>query len=346
MLSQNRLHEVHIMLPKYLESKCKNCKEVSAQIKDLIKYRGDTHMNRILITDGMEKSAVGTLGSLGYEAVEQYYEEQELKEQIKNFDVVVVRSATKIRQTAIDAAMETGRLKLIIRGGVGIDNIDFEYAEANGITVKNTPNASSSSVAELAIGHMFSLARYMHIANHTMRCGKWNKKNYEGIELAGKTLGLIGFGRIAKETAKRAAALGMKVIYTKRSGVEEGFENYKYVTFEKLLTESDFISLHIACSRDKLSIIGKEQFSQMKDGVYIVNTARGGLINEEELLDALDSGKVAGAALDVFGEEPTKSERLYTHEKVSLTPHIGASTIESQKRVGDEVVKTILEYFE
>lgn len=303
-------------------------------------------MNRILITDGMEKDAVEELRSLGYEVVEQYYEVEELKEQIKNFDVAVVRSATKLRQPVIDSALETGRLKLIIRGGVGIDNIDFEYAEANGITVKNTPNASSSSVAELAIGHMFNLARYMYIANHTMRCGKWNKKNYEGIELAGKTLGLIGFGRIAKETAKRAAALGMKVIYTKRSCAEEGFEDYQYVTFEKLLAESDFISLHIPCLKDKSPIIGKEHFAKMKDGVYLVNTARGGLINEEELLDALDSGKVAGAALDVFAEEPTKNERLYTHEKVSLTPHIGASTIEAQKRVGDEVVKTIIKYFE
>lgn len=303
-------------------------------------------MIRILITDGMEKDAVERLRSLGYEVVEQYYEPEELKEQIKNFDVAVVRSATKIRQPIIDAALETGRLKLVIRGGVGIDNIDFEYAESKGIAVRNTPNASSASVAELAIGHMFNLARYMYIANHTMRGGKWNKKHYEGIELAGKTLGLIGFGRIAKETAKKAAALGMKVIYTRRSCAEEGFEEYRNVSFDELLAESDFISLHMPCPQDKSPVIGKEQIARMKDGVYIINTARGELINEAELLDALDSGKVAGAALDVFAEEPTKNERLYTHEKVSITPHIGASSIEAQKRIGDEVIQIITRFFQ
>jgi len=167
-------------------------------------------MKRILVTDGMEKSAVEKLKNSGYEVVEQFYEPEVLKEQIKNFDAVVVRSATKVRQPIIDAALETGRLKLIIRGGVGVDNIDVDYAKLNGIAVANTPNASSASVAELAIGHMFCLARHIYIANHTMRQGKWNKKQYEGIELSGKTLGLVGFGRIAREVAKRAFALGMK----------------------------------------------------------------------------------------------------------------------------------------
>lgn len=301
-------------------------------------------MVRILVTDGMEQDAVERFRSLGYEVVEKHYEPEELEEQIKEFDVVVVRSATKIRQPIIDAALKTGRLKLIIRGGVGIDNIDHEYAEARGITVENTPNASSASVAELTIGHMFSLARNIYIANHTMRCGKWNKKSYEGIELAGKTLGLVGFGRIARETAKKASALGMKVIYTK-SCAAEGFED-QYVTLDELLAGSDFISLHMPCLKDKSPLIGKEQIAKMKDGVYIINTARGELINEEELLDALDSGKVAGAALDVFAEEPTKNERLYTHDKVSLTPHLGASTLEAQKRIGDEVIQIVLKYFQ
>ncbi len=310
-----------------------------------LKGKGEKKMNRVLITDGMEKDAVECLIRSGFEVVEQHYEEEALKEQIKNFDVVVVRSATKIRRPVIDAALETGRLKLIIRGGVGIDNIDFEYAESKGIAVRNTPNASSASVAELVIGHLFCLARYLYIANHTMRSGKWNKKSYEGIELTGKTLGLIGFGRIAKETAKRAAALGMKVIYTKRSCAEEGFEDFKYVTLDELLAESDFISLHMPCLEDRSPLIGKEQIAKMKDGVYLVNTSRGELIHEEELLDALDSGKVAGAALDVFAEEPTKNERLYTHDKVSITPHLGASTMEAQKRVGGEVVSIITNYF-
>lgn len=303
-------------------------------------------MKRILVTDGMEKSAVDKLRKSGYEIVEQFYEPEELKEQLKNFDAVVVRSATKVRQPIIDSALTTGRLKLIIRGGVGVDNIDVDYARKNGITVANTPNASSASVAELAIGHMFCLARNIYIANHTMREGKWNKKQYEGIELAGKTLGLIGFGRIAKEVAKRAYALGMKVVYTNTSGAKEGFDNYKYMKFDDLLAVSDFISIHIPGSKDKQSVIGEAQFAKMKDGVYIVNTARGGVVCEEALLAALDSGKVAAAALDVFTEEPTKNERIYTHEKISLTPHIGASTKEAQERIGGEIVQIIQNHFE
>ena len=260
-------------------------------------------MKRILVTDGMEKSAVEKLKNSGYEVVEQFYEPEQLKEQIKNFDAVVVRSATKVRQPIIDAALETGRLKLIIRGGVGVDNIDVDYAKLNGIAVANTPNASSASVAELAIGHMFCLARHIYIANHTMRQGKWNKKQYEGIELSGKTLGLVGFGRIAREVAKRAFALGMKVVYTNTSGAKEGFNDYKYMKLDELLAVSDFISIHIPCSQDQQPVIGEAQFAKMKDGVYLVNTARGGVVSEEALLKALDSGKVVAAALDVFEEE-------------------------------------------
>jgi D-3-phosphoglycerate dehydrogenase / 2-oxoglutarate reductase len=303
-------------------------------------------MVRILVTDGMEQSAVEKLTGLGFEVVEQFYEPEELKEQIKNFDVVCVRSATKIRQPIIDAALESKRLKLVIRGGVGVDNIDVKYATEKGITVANTPNASSASVAELAIGHMFCLARFIHISNVTMREGKWNKKKYEGIELAGKTLGLIGFGRIAKETAKKAEALGMKVVYTNRSGAQAGYEQYKYCTFDELLAVSDFISLHIPSSRDKGAVIADAEFEKMKDGVYIVNCARGGVVDEDALLRALDSGKVSAAALDVFAEEPTKNERLYTHERISLTPHIGGSTIEAQEKIGEEIVQIIIKHFE
>jgi D-3-phosphoglycerate dehydrogenase len=299
---------------------------------------------RILVTDGMEKAAVQDLKNSGFEIVEQFYEVEELKEKIKEFDVIVVRSATKVREPIIDAALETGRLKLIIRGGVGVDNIDVEYARSKGITVANTPNASSASVAELAIGHMFCLARYIYIANYTMRQGKWEKKKYEGIELAGKTLGLIGYGRIAKETAKRAKALGMKVVYTNRSG-DKNDPDFKYVTMDELLAMSDFISLHIPGSKDKKAVISEAEFAKMKDGVFIVNAARGGVVDEEALLKALDSGNVAAAALDVYAEEPTKNEASYTHPKISLTPHIGASTIEAQERIGEEIVSIIKNHF-
>jgi D-3-phosphoglycerate dehydrogenase len=205
--------------------------------------------------------------------------------------------------------------------------------------------ASSASVAELTIGHMFAMARFIHISNATMRQGKWNKKQYEGIELAGKTLGLIGFGRIAKEVAKRAEALGMKIIYTDILGKAEGYDHYKFVTFDELLGAADFISLHIPASKDG-AVISGPQFDKMKNNAYIVNCARGGVIDEEALLNALDSGKIAGAALDVFAEEPTKNEKLYTHEKISLTPHIGASTVEAQERIGEEIVDIITKFFE
>ena len=299
-------------------------------------------MFRVLATDGMEASAVEKLRSLGYEVVEQFYEPEELKKVVKDFDVMVVRSATKVKKDIIDAA-KGGKLKLVIRGGVGIDNIDKVYAEENGIAVTNTPKASSASVAELAIGHMISVARYIGIANATMRNGEWNKKKYEGIELAGKTLGLYGFGRIAKEVAVRAKALGMKVIYTALTPKTDVDPDFVAVTPEELIKQSDFISLHVPAQKDKPYLIGKEEIAQMKDNVILINTSRGGLIDEEALCDALDSGKVYGAALDVFKEEPTKNERILKHPRISLTPHIGGATKEAQTKIGGEIVSIITE---
>lgn len=302
-------------------------------------------MIRVLATDGMDASAVDKLKSLGYEVVEQFYEPEELKKAAQEADVMVVRSATKVRKDIIDAAAETGKLKLVIRGGVGIDNIDKAYAEEKGIKVTNTPAASSASVAELAIGHMFSMARFIGIANATMRSGEWNKKKYEGIELAGKTLGLIGFGRIAREVAKRAEVLGMNIIYTKRSGEDADVKNARFVDMDTLLAESDFISLHIPKQKDRDHVIGREEIEKMKDGVFLINTARGGLIDEDVLVEALDSGKVSAAALDVFKEEPTKNEKVTTHPKISMTPHIGAATKEAQTRIGGEIVQIIEAFF-
>lgn len=302
-------------------------------------------MARILVTDGLEKSAVEEIEKMGHSVVEKFYAPEELQEQIKCFDAVIIRSATKIKKPIISAALETKKLKLIIRGGVGVDNIDVSFAKDNGIEVQNTPNASSASVAELAIGHMFSIARHISLSNVTMRQGQWNKKEYEGIMLEGKTLGLIGFGRIAKETAKRAYALGMKVIYFTRSGVKEGYDQYKYVSFDELLKQSDFISLHIPYDKETGTVIGRNEFEKMKKGVFLINCARGGVVDENMLVDALDSGRVAGAAIDVFEEEPTMNERLCTHNKVSVTPHIGGSTIESQARIGEEIVELVRNFF-
>jgi len=298
-------------------------------------------MLRILVTDGMDKGSVQSLKDLGHEVTEQFFEPEELKEQIKGYNVVIVRSATKVRKDMIDSALETGDLKLIIRGGVGVDNIDVTYAESKGIKVRNTPKSSSLAVAELALGHMFCLARFIGIANVAMREGKWNKNKYTGIELSGKTLGLIGFGRIGRELAKKAKALEMKVIYNDILGPAKDCPEYSFVSLDELLADSDFISLHVPGNEDKSPVIGKLEFSKMKDGVYLINCARGSVVDEAALLEALNSGKIAGAGIDVFPEEPTKNLELVNHERVSVTPHVGASTKEAQERIGQEIVSII-----
>lgn len=298
---------------------------------------------RILVTDGMSRSAIGQLRDNGHEVVEQFYVPEALGAALREFDCVVVRSKTKVRANHIDEAVK-GKLKLIIRGGVGVDNIDVDYAERKGISVRNTPCASSASVAELALGHMFSLARYIGISNATMRSGQWNKKQYEGSEIGGKTLGLIGMGRIAQELAWRAQALGMKVVYTCRSGEKKELPQYTYLPLEELLKASDYVSLHIPMPGDKKPVLGSAELAMMKPTAFLINTARGGVVAEDALLDALNEGKLAGAALDVFEEEPTANVALYSHPKVSITPHIGGQTAEAQARIGDEIVSIICNF--
>lgn len=302
-------------------------------------------MIRILVTDGMEASGVQTLKEKGFEVVEKFYEPEDLGLALQEFDVVVVRSATKIRQPIIDKAAEAGRLKLVIRGGVGVDNIDVAYAMEKGIKVMNTPNASSASVAELALAHMFAVARFINISNVSMREGKWDKKKYEGTEIGGKTLGLVGFGRISRELAKRGKALGMKVIYTDIMGKIEGQDEYEFCSLEELLPQADYVSLHIPFIKEQGATIGKAQFEMMKDGAILINCARGGVVDEAALIEALNSGKLAGAGVDVFVEEPTKNTELVNHPKVSVTPHIGAATVEAQTRIGEEIVSIIVDFF-
>jgi len=299
---------------------------------------------RILITDGMDKCAVNSLRDAGFEVVEQFVKSEELGTALQEFDCVIVRSKTQVRAIHIDEALE-GNLKLIVRGGVGVDNIDVAYAENRGIGVRNTPAASSASVAELALAHMFSLARFIGISNVTMRAGQWNKKQYEGTEISGKTLGLIGFGRIAQELAKRAEALGMNVVYTRRRGEDAAFPQYRYLPLEELLCVSDYVSLHIPMPADRKPILSDRELSMMKPTAYLINTARGGVVDEDALLKALDENQIAGAALDVFAEEPTKNEALYSHPKVSVTPHIGGQTAEAQRRIGEEIVSIVTEFF-
>ena len=296
---------------------------------------------RILVTDGMDKTAVASLKDLGHEVVEQFYEPDQLGAALKDFDVCVVRSKTKVRANHIDEAAG-GKLKLIIRGGVGVDNIDVKYAEGKGITVRNTPGASSQSVAELALAHMFACSRYISVAGATMRNGQWEKKSYgKGVELCGKTLGIIGLGRIGRCLAKMAKGLGMTVIAssrTKTSGEDAG-TGVKFVTMDELFAKSDFISLHMPAGESP--VVTAETIAKMKDGVIIVNTSRGSNIDEAALLEALNSGKVRAAGLDVYADEPTKNLELVSHPMVSCTPHIGAATGEAQKRIGAEVVEII-----
>ncbi len=297
---------------------------------------------KVLANDGMAASAAEKLTSLGYEVDVNHYEGDELIQKIKEVDCIVIRSATKIRKPLIDEALKTKQLKLIVRAGVGIDNIDHQYAQEQGLTVRNTPNSSSDAVAELALGHMFTLARHLHQSNVTMRQGEWNKKAYKGIELNKKTLGLIGFGRIAQSLAKKAQALGMNVIYNDLTGPTDMIDNCRFVSKEDLLKEADFVSLHIPFIKELGSVINKNEFDMMKPSAYLINAGRGGVVNESDLIDALNEGKLSGAALDVFENEPVKDDRIYQHPMISLTPHIGASTSEAQERIGQETIDVII----
>ncbi len=296
-------------------------------------------MALILANDGIDASAEKALVELGHVVDTAKYEGDALLARLAEVDAVIVRSATKIRNPEIDAGA-AGNLKLIIRGGVGVDNINVDYAEEKGIEVRNTPAASSSAVAELALGHMLCLARHIGEANVSMRQGKWMKKQYSGTEIAGKTLGLIGFGRIARSLAVKCLALGMDVIFHDCLQLEG--DSCEQKCLEDVLRESDYISLHVPFSGGK-PLIGKEEFELMKDGVFIINCARGGVVDEDALVDAIESGKVAGAALDVFEVEPLENDRVRNCAKISLTPHIGAATAEAQARIGDNIVEIIKE---
>lgn len=297
-------------------------------------------MLRILLNDGLDKKAISNLELLGFDVDTNHYDIEDLKEKIKEVDCIVIRSATKITRELIDEAIKGGNLKLIIRGGVGVDNIDVQYAEQNGIKVRNTPNASSSSVAEIILAHMFSLARFLNQSNITMKAGLWKKKDYVGVELEGKTLGIIGMGRIGSELAKKCTALGMKIIYFDLIDIKNIDNNYRKVEFDELLRKSDFISINISGTK---SIIGSEELKKVKKGAFIINTSRGKALDEEAIITSLNDGTLGGVGLDVFLEEPSKNLELIKHPKVSLTPHIGASTKEAQMKIGEEVIEIIKE---
>lgn len=303
-------------------------------------------MKKILITDGMDINAVNNLMEMGYDVEQRFYGEEELKEKIKDIDVIVVRSATKIRENIIDEAAKTGRLKLIIRGGVGLDNIDVEYARNRGIVVRNTPFASANAVAELVLCEMLVLARNVKIANLKLGEGVWDKKNLKGSEINGKTLGLVGFGNIARALADKAHKLGMDIIYTDIVRYEEKEDIFKFATFEEILKNADYITVHTPLTADTKYMFNENCFDMMKDTAFFINCARGGIVEENDLLRAINAGNIAGAALDCFENEPLPLRELITNPKVTVTPHIGASTEEAQARIAEEIVTIIEDYFQ
>jgi D-3-phosphoglycerate dehydrogenase len=296
---------------------------------------------KILISDGIEDIGKKILIGAGFEVTDKKLTPEELLKEIPNYNAIIVRSATKVTKEVIDAG---NNLKAIARGGVGLDNIDVAYAKSKGIPVLNTPGASAISVAELAIAHMFALCRFLHVSSAEMRNLKWPKKEYsKGIELTGKTLGIFGLGSIGKEVAKRAVGLGMNVIANDPI-VNKTDLNVKLTTQDEVLKLSDFITLHIPLDKKVGAAITKKEFDVMKNGVVIINCARGGVVSEVDLLDALRSGKVAAAGIDVFENEPITDvqKELLSHPNVSATPHIGASTNEAQERVGEEIATKVV----
>jgi D-3-phosphoglycerate dehydrogenase / 2-oxoglutarate reductase len=311
---------------------------------------------KVLANDGISKSGITTLEKAGFEVITTKVAQEQLANYINTNDVqvILVRSATKVKQDIIDACPG---LKIIGRGGVGMDNIDVEYARSKGIHVINTPASSSESVAELVFAHLFSGVRFLHDANRNMPLeGDTNfnglKKAYaDGLELRGKTIGIIGFGRIGQAVAKLALGIGMKVIaadkYINEAVIRVDFYNGQFINvdiitepLEDVLKHSDFITLHVPAQDGY--VLDKAEFEMMKNEVGIVNCARGGVINEVALIEAIDNGKVLFAGLDVFENEPTPEIQILMQPKISLTPHIGAATLEAQDRIGTELAEQII----
>ena len=317
-------------------------------------------MVKILANDGISEAGLKLLESNNFQVITEKVDQNDLIKTInsENYEVLLVRSATTAKKELIDSCPN---LKMIGRGGVGMDNIDVDYAKKQGIKVFNTPSASSSAVAELVFAHLFGMVRFLHESNRQMPLEgdsnfKLLKKSYSGgIELKNKTIGIIGFGRIGQEVAKRAIGIGMNVIaYDKNiheANVTLNFFNDEKKTFtietsdlDKVLSDSDFITIHIPKISDK-AIIGADEIGLMKTGSGIINTSRGGIIDEDALMFSLDKGKLSYAALDVFENEPNPSIHLLMNNSVSLSPHIGAATLEAQERIGIEIADNIINFF-
>ncbi|WP_048058190.1 D-2-hydroxyacid dehydrogenase [Pyrococcus yayanosii] len=299
---------------------------------------------KVLVAAPLHEKALQVLKDAGLEVIyEEYPEEGRLVELVKDVEAIIVRSKPKVTRRVIEAAP---KLKVIARAGVGLDNIDLEAAKERGIQVVNAPTASSRSVAELAIGLMFAVARKIAFADRKMREGVWAKKQAMGFELEGKTIGIVGFGRIGYQVAKIAKALGMKVLlYDVYQNEEKAKEvDGKFVDLETLLRESDIVTLHVPLLKDTYHLINEERLKLMKPTAILINAARGAVVDTNALVKALKEGWIAGAGLDVFEEEPLPENHPLTKlDNVVLTPHIGASTVEAQERAGVEVAKKVVE---
>ena len=305
---------------------------------------------KVLICDPVAPVTIQALKDAGIEVDDRPdITAEELLRDVAGYDGMVVRSRTRVPKEVIDAATD---LKIIVRGGVGLDSIDLKHAASKGVIVRNTPKASSNSVAELALGYMLALARHLPQATMSMTAGDWKKKQLKGTEIAGKTLGLIGFGNIGALLGQKASALGMDVVfYDVITPSDAG--SAKQVSLDEVLAQSDYISLHVPKVPATTNLLNREAFGKMKDGVYIVNCARGGVVDEDALHDALASGKVGGAALDVYLDEKVSpgNPKLFGlkdengFNKVIGSPHIGAGTVEGQARVGTEVADTLIEFY-
>jgi D-3-phosphoglycerate dehydrogenase len=295
---------------------------------------------KVLICDAIAKEAVDGLKGLGIEVVENTsIEKEELAGIIADFDGVIVRSRTKIREDLIDIA--AGSVKFIVRAGVGLDNIDVEHARAKGIEVINTPEASTNGVAELAVAHMLALLRHIPQATASMRKGEWPKKKLKGNELGSCTVGIIGLGRIGRRTAELVQGFGSRVIGYDPYVKEIQGMNIKMVETEELLGSSDIVSLHLPHTDETHHLIDEEALGKMKESAYLVNCARGGVIDEGALYNVLKNGSIRGAALDVFEVEPPADLKLLELDNFICTPHLGAQAVESSNRVGEEVVKKV-----
>ncbi|TFF86592.1 hydroxyacid dehydrogenase [Candidatus Thorarchaeota archaeon] len=305
------------------------------------------HMVRVLIADPIAASAQKRIEDAGFDVVVRDKDaDGPISEQIKGFDCVIVRSATKVTKEVLEAA---DNLKLIVRAGVGLDNIDLKAAEEVGVKVMNTPEAPTVSVAEMVFALMFGLARNITQGDSSMKEEKWNKKLLKGTELWQKKLGVIGFGRIGKEIARRGTSLGMDVLIVEkdRPGREEECAEVgaRQVPLDELIEESDYLTVNVPLVPETEGMIGLEELKRMKESAYLINTARGGVVDEEALLKALDQDMIAGAGLDVHVNEPPKKWDLVKHPKVVATPHLASSTSEAQVRVGELTADKVINEF-